>query len=123
MIILFLILFFELCLIKTNNNKNSLSTNFETHFIICLKVKREIPDDEIEKYSSTIKDKIESLGIGKIEFITENKRSNFFEKFFKKTAFIYEALISGFPSVIGGYAANKLISKIEKNPVPEQAQA
>lgn len=122
MIILFLIFFFELCLIKTNNNKNSLSTNFETHFIIYLTVKRKIPDDEIEKYSSKIKDKIESLGIGKIKSITMKER-NYLGKFFEKTAFIYEALISGFASVMGGYAANKIISKIENKAGQEQAQA
>jgi|GEM_PF-1640688 len=122
MLILILILFIGLFLIKSKNNKQSMATNFETNFIICLTVKRKISDDEIETFSSKIKDKIESLGIGKIESITENKRRNFLEKFFEKTGSIFETLISGFASVMGGYAANKLISKIENNPEPKQAQ-
>lgn len=123
MLILILILFIGLFLIKSKNNKQSLATNFETHFIIYLTVKREIPDDEIEKYSSTIKDKIESLGIGEIKSITKKNKSDFIEKFFEKTGSIFETLISGFASIIGGYAANKIISKIENKPGTEQAQA
>lgn len=121
-IILVLVLMCWLFLEKHKKNWKSNAGENETNFIIYLIVKRKIPDYEIEKYSSKIKDKIESLGIGEIESITKNNKSDSIEKFFEKTGSIFETLISGFASVIGGYAANKLISKIENNPVQEHAQ-
>lgn len=106
---------------ESNAEKN------ETNFIIYFTLKRHIPDDEIDKYALGLKGKIESLDCGKIEVAivkNETKDSMYYiEKFFEKAGLALESLASGFASVMGGYGANKLISKIENNTGQEQAQS
>lgn len=125
MIILLLILFFGLFLIKNKSIEKSRAKSLGTNFIIYLTVKREIPDDEIEIYSSAIKDKIESLELGKVEAVIKKEDKGlryYLGKFFEKMGSIFESLAGGFAGIIGGYAANKIISKIENEPGQEQAQ-
>lgn len=125
-IILVFVLMCWLFLEKYSKNWESKAKKIETNFIIYLALKRYIPDDEIDKYALELKGKIESLDCGKIEVTivkNETKDSMYYiEKFFEKVGSALESLASGFASVMGGYAANKLISKIENNPGSKQAQ-
>lgn len=125
MVILLLILSFWLFLIKNENIVELRAKNLETNFIIYLTVKREIPDSEIEKFMSVIKDKIESLEIGKVEAVIKKEDKGlryYLGKLFEKVSFIFESLVGGFVGIIGGYAANKIISKIENENGQKQAQ-
>lgn len=125
MVILLLILSFWLFLIKNEKIVELRAKNLETNFIIYLTVKREIPDSGIEEFSSAIKDKIESLEIGKVEAVIKKEDKGlryYLGKLFEKVSFIFESLAGGFVGIIGGYAANKIISKIENEPGQEQAQ-